>query len=637
MAQSIEDSLIKAIKKDDIKAFNALTEKARSGVYRLGRFPILSLMYLYKSRRILYEYEQRLLKVSDYEELGEPVEVSKKFSARAGKCLRLYLSEVVTPPEMLLILDKTRRLKRVYPLTKPTEEVKKRLKSIYYIKYSLNVKFEGESIIIDRRPLSYREKKKIATVCACCVLAAALSVGVPVTAVSLMPEPVEGEVKKLSQIDFDSTNEYTLKRDIVVPENYGVKKVNCKITGGGHKLVLKSGATLGELNGRVSDLVIESTGEAIFTTVSESATIEGVTVNISANLSVTENSALVAVTNYGTIDGVTVNVTGTVTAQAGGEITFGGIALSNSYKAVNFFDTVSGTIKNCTVNYSQFSFVGGAGAAFGGVAGVNDGNISDCTVTGEINVDAFYIGGVCFINRGGVESCKNSGNISVSFESGEAYVGGITALAYGYIYKSENEGSITVNGGGNVYAGGISAHSHSQFSYCYSDGDITVAANGACVGGIFGFSEIDYQYGGSAEYCISKNKIDVTVEETPAYIGGIAGYVGEKEFINGYFGGRVINCYFIGELASIVNYSGSIVGVCGANIYGGNANFPFGDGNINFDGNYYLNNTAFGAAEAGEEQFNEAEDKGATLATLEDIKRSENYNKILAELEKTNN
>ena len=57
MAQSIEDNLLQVIKKDDIKEFDALMEKAQCGAYRLGRFPVLSLLNLYKTRKIISAYE----------------------------------------------------------------------------------------------------------------------------------------------------------------------------------------------------------------------------------------------------------------------------------------------------------------------------------------------------------------------------------------------------------------------------------------------------------------------------------------------------------------------------------------------------------------------------------------------------
>ena len=60
--QSIEEGLLQAVKKDDKKAFGALVKTARADKCRLGRFPVLSLMYMYKSRRLISAYEGELLK-----------------------------------------------------------------------------------------------------------------------------------------------------------------------------------------------------------------------------------------------------------------------------------------------------------------------------------------------------------------------------------------------------------------------------------------------------------------------------------------------------------------------------------------------------------------------------------------------
>lgn len=758
----MEGSLLQAIKKDDKKAFDALMERAQCGGYRLGRFPVLSLLYLYKSRKILSEYEEKFLKITSFEELSEPIEISKKFSNKAGKCLRLYLNEIVSPIEMLLILDKSNRLKKVFPMTKPSSAVKGRLRSIYYIKFSLGMKFEGDDIILDKRPFTYREKKRIAKVCLCVILAVTLAVGVPVTTVSLIPKRIDGEVTKLSHIDFESDKEYTLKKDIEIPENYTVEKVNCSFTGGGNKLIFGSGAKFGEFNGKMSDLTIESTGNTIITSISEKATIENVVINVNADVNATDGSALFALNNYGTIDGVTLNASGKINAvSTSSEDSFGSIVQCNNYKVNSTTQTVyRGVIKNCTVNFSQFTLVGvaSANASFGGVAGINNGYLQDCSVKGEITADTFDIAGICSVNNGllsgnvneaslsqtsadtgwnpivcgivisnayaiencenrgkisavsncgqferqeefeptasaagvayisrnssttpyikncvnlgsvecsaefrnvyasgvcvsssgAIESSKNSGAITVKANNGcGSYVGGITSLAYGYIYKSENNGSITATGNGEAYVGGISALARSQFLYCFSSGDITVAAVNNYVGGIFGVSEVipnpsSYICGGSAEYCISQSKINVVVtDDTPAKVGGIAGYVYEAEFFNRdgseiYLGGSISNCYFIGEYLSNVTYFGNIVGVCGANIYESNS-YTWGSLEYkNFDGNYYLDNTltALGSTATDDGSFVLADDKGSTSATIEDINNSQAYKSILTALKK---
>ena len=599
MAQSIGESLFQAIKKDDIKAFNALKEKAQCGAYRLGRFPVLSLLYLYKSRKILSAYEEEFLKITNFEPLREPVEISKRFSAKAGKCLRLYLNETVSPLEMLLILDKTRRLKRVYPVTKPSEAVKGRLKSIYSIKYSLNVEFEGDNIKIDRRPLSYREKKNIATVCLCSVLAVTVAVGVPVTTVALMPKPVEGEVTKLSHIDFNSTKEYTLKRDITLPDNYSVEKVNCKIIGEGKKLIFGKGATLGEFNGKISDLTIESSGDAVFCTVTQSAVIENVTVNVNTAYTATKSTAFFAVNNYGTIDGVTLNVSGTLNAfapssEAVSELTFGGIVLNNVYRT----NTAIGTIKNCTVNYSDFSLKGEAeaNAVFGGIAGINNGYLQDCTVTGEINSDTFDLAGVCYTNNGmlsnevnkanlsqtsantgwnpitcgivlnntyAVENCENRGAISAvstcgQFEATEGSESTASAAGIAYVSRGSSVSIKNCNNYGNIestaayrdaYAAGVCLSSSGGIESCTNSGSVTVKADngrGTYAGGI---TALAYGY---VYKCVNEGAVTANCNGS-AYAGGLSAY-SYSQFLN---------CISKGDLTVTAQnvYAGGIFGV----------------------------------------------------------------------------
>lgn len=696
MAQSIENSLLEAVKKDDIKAFNALEEIARCGAYRLGRFPVLSLLYLYKSKRILSAYEEKFIKNTNFEELSEPAEISSKFSHAAGKCLRLYLNEVVTPLEMLLILDKTRRLKRVYPLTKPSSAVKSRLQSIYSIKYSLKIKFVGNNIILDRRPLSYREKKHIATACLCSVLAVTLAVGVPVTTVALIPKPVEGEVKNLSEINFASKKEYTLKRDIVVPENFSVEKVNCKINGGGKKLIFGKGASLGEFNGTMSDVTVESSGEPIFTLISESATVKNVALTVKSSVTPADSSAFFALTNFGTIDAVTVNVSGTISALTGeSSVTLGGLVLTNAYKYdYNKNETTYGTIKNCTFNYSGFSLTGevSADAAFGGVAGFNNGELINCKVTGKITSDTVDLAGICVTNSGllsrdineaelsqisandgwspnccgiayenanVIEYCENRGKVSAvstsekTQENGETvcYTAGICGFNlrgynyYGQIAACLNSGELIATGNGTAFVGGIANRSYSIIYNCVSSGDITVKAGSVCAGGILGFSmSYSYAAAGTAEYCISGGKISVTAGgEDNSFVGGIVGLVQEFSLpiSNGsaaYSGGSIIGCYFIGESFIEKAYYGNIVGGCGAHIYEINS-YPYGEKEYDiFKDNYYIENSfkAFGVTASKDEEnkdvFTSVDDKGATASTKDEIEKLEAYREIWKKL-----
>ena len=584
MGQINEEILLEAIVKDDIKAFQALMEEAQCGMVRLGRFPVLSLLYLYKSKRIISAYEDSFIKITNWEEMREPASASKAFSEKAGKCLRLYLNEVVSPLEMLLILDRTKKLKRVYPLAKPSNAVKERLKSIYSVKYSLDIKYEGDDIIIDRRPLSYSEKKKIATACLCSFLAVAIAVATPVTTIKLIPKRVEGEVTKLSQINFGKDTTYTLKNDITLPDNFSVEKMSCTIEGGGKKLILGKGVSLGELAGRMSDLEIESSGSPLFSSISEDGEFSNATVNVNADIETYTSTAFVTVNNFGTIDNVTVNAKGKVSALGTdsesteyNELNFAAIAANNFYRRTSVSKEVYG-IRNCTVNYSDFSLEGEANtnAMFGGVAGVNYGYLMDCTVTGSVRANTFDLAGVCVINSGLLSGSKNSANLTqVSESSGwNPNVGGIaysntntieycentgaitsksiyegeddkpnviaagivcesTVYSSGGILYCKNSGKISAEGNGIAYVGGIAATSISTVKYSISLGEISVKANSAYAGGILGASGVDsdfmYIYCGFAENCISECSISADVKEV-SWFGGIVGFVAEKGF-----------------------------------------------------------------------------------------------------------
>ena len=59
--------LLEAIINDDKTAYDAL---GPCGNYRLGRFPVLSLLYMYGAKRILSAHEKVLLEITSWQEIG---------------------------------------------------------------------------------------------------------------------------------------------------------------------------------------------------------------------------------------------------------------------------------------------------------------------------------------------------------------------------------------------------------------------------------------------------------------------------------------------------------------------------------------------------------------------------------------
>ncbi len=667
MEGSIGEKLLSAIKKDDVKTFGQMTEEIHAGNYRLGRFPVLSLVYLYGARRIAAAYETRFLKISSWEPLDEPAETSALFAAKAGKCLRLYLNEIVSPVEMLLILDKTRRVKKVFPIAKPSEAIKRRLKSIYNIKYALNMTFAGQSVHMDRRPLNRRERQKFCMAIIGCVLVLAILIAAPVTAATLLPNRAKGEIAKLKHIDFASQRTYTVVKDIVIPDDFYVDSVKCSFKGGGGKLIFGKNATLGFFYGKLTDIEIETAGSPIFQACTNLAELNNVVVNVNSDIEIADDSAFVALANYGTMKNVTLNASGSVTAREKTDenssgVVFGGIVANNTYVKDNYGDTIYGTLTDCRANYSDLRLSGAleANSSFGGVAGINNGIIDGCTVSGDVIADTFDLAGVCYGNGYIIKNSLNEANLSqTSLDNAwSPVVGGVVIENAGQIEYCKNSGDLSAKGVSTVICGGVVARTYRFCNYCVFDGSISVEASEGYVGGIFGRSEAVipssglYVYIGITDHCLSLGSIkaDLTSDGAERCVGGIGGKVedtkvtystpnDDEDAIVEYWGGSATNCIFAGTLNGKFEPFGNIVGVVGANVYEKNSyTSQIGVGqtveNPYFDGNLYVSNgsAAFGAAVNDLKELSTVADKGASALSAAELKISALYNEILAEV-----
>lgn len=670
MELSFEEKLLNAIKKDDLKAFDSLSERGNLGSCRLGRFPVLSLLYLFGARKIISAYELAYLKISSWEELAEPICLSEIFSAKAGKCLRLYLDEIVSPLEMLLILDKTGKVKKNYPIAKPSEAIRKRLKSIYYIKYSSDIVYKGTEIELERRPLNRREKKRIALAALGCLLILAIIVATPVTLTALLPNRAAGEITKLKHIDFSSDREYIVLKDIVLPDNFHVDEVNCSFKGGGGKLIFGKGATLGKFNGALTDITVDTCGSPMFERCTNLARLKNVTINVFADVEAHDDSGFVAITNYGIFDGIRLNVRGKADIsldQAPTEeddgIIFGGIVANNVYALASTYQRVYGEIRNADVNYYDFSLKGNlnANASFGGIAGLNNAIIEDCSVYGEISSDTVDLGGACYVNNYRISRVTNEASLFELAEDGgwTTVVGGIVIENANVVENCVNLGNISAQSAASAICGGIAARSYWRTDLCVSTGEISVLAKSAYVGGIYGRSElIVYNDGksiGVADRCLSAAKINVslTSNEDISCIGGVGGFVVSRisvpaedengspvEDENGDIvyetvyvgGGGVTNSIFIGEMSGNFDWFGCILGMCDSRLYETNYYFSGSNRIANFEGNSYAigNFSAFGALLLEDDSLVRTADKGAAPADIEAIKNSQLYAEIMS-------
>ena len=222
---------------------------------------------------------------------------------------------------------------------------------------------------------------------------------------------------------------------------------------------------------------------------------------------------------------------------------FTGTFDGNSHKITNltldgggrmgFFGNIDsgGTVKNLGIENCSVS---GGGA--GGLAGYNDGNISNCYLTGSVNGHGGEVGGLVGRNEGdNISDCCFTGVVSGS--SGAPGVGGLVGWNMGGISIINCHSTGTVSGNFNV--GGLMGwNMGGSISNCYSMG--TVSGSSGFVGGLVGKSEV-----GNISNCYSMS----TVSSSADTVGGLVGY---NE------GGNISDCYSTGAVSGTYNIGGLV-------------------------------------------------------------------------------
>lgn len=523
------EKLFQALKKDNLKEFRHCMENNSCGSLRLGRFPVLTVMYLYNARRILRAYEKSFLRHNSWQDIGEPVELAARFRDVAGKCLRIYLNETVSPVEMLLLLDRNAKLKRVFPQTNMTAPVKQRLKDIYYIKWSLQAEFVGGNIVLQRRPMTRAEKLRWITCTLCVVLCVALAVGTPFVVNAFVPYIADENgvlnVDKWEKINFTSDKIYALKNDVTVTENFFAEEMNCELRGNGHVVKVSGDAVFGNVNGKLTDIVFETNGCAVAENVTFFGVVQQVTVNAVVNKQTDKACAFFVNNNYGTLQQVTVNVSGSLTAIStdGEENSYmcGGIAATNNpsvYVGVEY----RAVLQNCVANYDNFSLKGQlqADASFGGLVGKNDGYVQKCQTSGNIFSETLDVAGICSENNYLLSNCTNGANVTQTTD-----VTGWNPIAAGIVLNNQNTVDACKNIGNvtcksfseavavdgvlpTAYAAGIAYHNYVKsvtpfLKNCSNSGNITATATEIDVSaaGICNFTN------GGTRTCLNNGKV----------------------------------------------------------------------------------------------------------------------------------
>ena len=123
------ERLFEAIKKDDLKSFSSVMLSKSDLNISFGRFPILSLLYLYGSYKILEKYERFLLPIHNFNVVEEYYDAYLKFKKHAKKSLKIFVlnEKIIHPIEMLAILDERFLLNKYYKKLFKNEEISQNL------------------------------------------------------------------------------------------------------------------------------------------------------------------------------------------------------------------------------------------------------------------------------------------------------------------------------------------------------------------------------------------------------------------------------------------------------------------------------------------------------------------------------
>ena len=193
------------------------------------------------------------------------------------------------------------------------------------------------------------------------------------------------------------------------------------------------------------------------------------------------------------------------------------------------------------------------GMSFIGLFANNMGNIENLNLKNIVSLSSgrngiyYFIGGISGNNQGNIINCTTTGDFQT--QGNYALVSGISARNEGTIELSTNYSKIS---GKSMYIAGISAQNLAQIKKCANFGEINSQEFGRYIGGIAGLTMDDNS---SIQASFNNGNINVNKSESDvSYIGGIAG----QSMSN------ISNCYNNCTISSTIeNFDSYIGGICG--------------------------------------------------------------------------
>lgn len=538
---------------DDVLMLGLLTADASLAAHAFGRFPLLSLCYMYRSRKIVRKFADRLrAHDGNYSVSPEYTEDYKKFRALAGRSLRLFREGFVTPADMLAVIGDAPTL-RAELGARPAKAQAERIAKIYELtsKRKVRVKENGVSIP--------RSRKMNAVQITAIALIAFFGLGVAGGALGAyyaVPAAFGGDGSADAPILVNNTEQFLfaagdtqqryfkLTSDIVIDASASdglnvVSDIDCD----GHTVeVVSDGKPLFEdISGKLRNGVFDF-GSVNISYFSDSALLartvtggaERLTLKAEGTLTDTSGNETVyfgclSVENSGTVNYVTaeldLKVTGASAAgESAGDSFFAGIVAKNS-----------GSVAYCSVTENsvvELDTVDGAGVVAENAA---NGRVLDSTNAAAISQTSSYAmwspnsSGVVLNNYGTVSNCVNSGDVAVSSEATKEAV-------------EEEMDKLGISGNIAVYAGGVVCTNYGTLRHSKNTGDVSAASLYSYIyaGGVAAANTAHSGGSASIDNCASLGVLSMTCAEADnigegdtltvfLFGGGIAGYFATYE------------------------------------------------------------------------------------------------------------
>lgn len=552
MDKQTQEKIYMAIKSDDEKSFTSFMLSKSDLNLCFGRFPILSLCYLFGAYKILLKYEKYLMPINKFEIVPEYYSIYKEFKKRAKKALRLYVGndKIVYPIEMLAVLDERNLIKQKYKFLFKNEEILQNIEKIYNLNKQIQIIATRENFECEAQKVSLKQKiiagvmsilfvcLSVLSVVSICVIQKQNGIGTekhPIyisTAVEL-----ETALKKGSKF-------YVLNNDIHLDKNISTENFSGTIVGNDKTIVLS-----------------ERQETSIIT-------------NLSGNITSVNFE-------FGFIDKIFSSSFAVLTQNNTGMIKncvfFGEIKCSVSAENDVFVTAVAvennGTIENAVVSLnSKISNMGETNAYLSGIAGKNNGVISNSkTTAGKFESDTVDLAGIVGENHGTIKACENNIELDqISSKEWHPNCGGIAMTNYGTIENAVNNAKITAESTANekpsddnnlvVFAGGIACDNYNTIKNSFNYGNVTAISKVSIVfaGGIACRNIIDEVYA-VVDKSLAKCDIVSKSDSNFVYAGGVVSR-NYSEVLNSGFEGNIEADTNYNTTEYLNVYAGGVVG-----------------------------------------------------------------------------